>query len=246
MRASAPGRAERNAARTTIVFTWRHDTQRTKLIPKAACWNWHDHAEGRPMNTSEHRKQSFSDRRSRKLSSELLARTYENTGTDNLEWLRFPNVKHQNVECGRPSAYHRRLSVVKKHHEHSSCHRDTGNSHCCEGDAQSFIEGKEVQLARDAGGTLSIGPELRWANIALSGTWTQKRKKQTRTQSKSWQKGWNGLSFDAALLTSCVANLSISTWNAVKTADGFSFPAGHPCARRTTLTADGNGDLKKV
>ncbi|TNN59883.1 hypothetical protein EYF80_029932 [Liparis tanakae] len=37
--------------------------------------NSKDQTDGRPMNTSEHRKHSFRDRRSRKLSSELLART---------------------------------------------------------------------------------------------------------------------------------------------------------------------------
>ncbi|PWA22037.1 hypothetical protein CCH79_00010354 [Gambusia affinis] len=180
---------EMAAADFKLIRESRQDTQRTKLTPKAACWNRHDHAEGRPMKTSEHRKQSFSDRRSRKLSSELLARTCENTGPDSLPGFRFPNVKHQNVERGHPSAYHRRMAVVKEHREDSCCHRDTGNGHCCEGDAQSFIEGKEIQLARDAGGTLGVGPELRWATIALSGTWTQKRKKQTRTPWKSWQKG---------------------------------------------------------
>lgn len=72
-----PGCAEWKTARTTRVFTRRQETQSTKLIPKAACWNRQDQAEGRPMNTSEHRKHSLSDSRSRKLSSELLARTFK-------------------------------------------------------------------------------------------------------------------------------------------------------------------------
>ena len=72
----APGPAERKTARTTMVFTSRQETQSTKLIPKAACWKRQAQTDGRPMNTSEHRKQSFRDRSSRKLSSELLARTY--------------------------------------------------------------------------------------------------------------------------------------------------------------------------
>ena len=83
IRPPAPGRAERKAARTTMVFTWRQETQRTKLIPKAACCKRQDHTEGRPMNTSAHRKQSLSDRRSRKLSSELFARTWRWIMSDN-------------------------------------------------------------------------------------------------------------------------------------------------------------------
>lgn len=51
------------------------EMQRTKLMPNAACRAWQDHIEGRPINTSEQRKQSFSDSKSRKLSSELLALT---------------------------------------------------------------------------------------------------------------------------------------------------------------------------
>jgi len=64
-----------------MVFTKRQEIHRTKLIPKAACCKRQDHTEGRPMNTSMHRKQSLSDRRRRKLSSELFARTFWRKGS---------------------------------------------------------------------------------------------------------------------------------------------------------------------
>lgn len=75
MRELEPGMVEWKASNTTMVLTKMQEIQRTKLIPKAACRAWQDHIEGRPRNTSEQRKQSFSDSKSRKLSSELLALT---------------------------------------------------------------------------------------------------------------------------------------------------------------------------
>lgn len=75
MRELEPGMVEWKARSTTMVLTRMQEMQRTKLMPKAACRAWQDHIEGRPRNTSEQRKQSFSDNKSRKLSSELLALT---------------------------------------------------------------------------------------------------------------------------------------------------------------------------
>lgn len=69
------GTLARKAKRTTTVLTRRQDRQMTKLIPNAAWRSMHVHTEGWPMNTREQRKQSFSDRRSKKLISELLALT---------------------------------------------------------------------------------------------------------------------------------------------------------------------------
>ena len=141
IKAPAPSRAERKTARTTRVLTSRQETQSTKLIPNAACWNRQVHTDGRPMNTREHRKQSFSDRRSRKLSSELLART--------LRWIRFTNkevviytLMFYTQKCERISneynnlcfiilvSYHWCLTVIKKKNKHGCCHRCTRHS-CC-------------------------------------------------------------------------------------------------------------------
>ena len=66
---------ERKASSTTMVLTRMQDIESTKLIPNAACRARQDHGEGRPMNTREQRKQSLSDRSSKKLISELLALT---------------------------------------------------------------------------------------------------------------------------------------------------------------------------
>ena len=74
-RALEPGTLDRKAKRTTMVLTRRQDRQRTKLIPNAAWRSLHVHTVGLPMNTREHKKQSLSDRRSKKLISELLALT---------------------------------------------------------------------------------------------------------------------------------------------------------------------------
>lgn len=68
-------RLARKAKRTTMVLTRRQDRHRTKLIPNAAWRIRHFHRDGCPMNNKEHKKQSFSDRSSKKLISELLALT---------------------------------------------------------------------------------------------------------------------------------------------------------------------------
>lgn len=68
-------RLARKAKRTTMVLTRRQDRHRTKLIPNAACRSRHFHRDGCPMNIKEHKKQSFRDRSSKKLISELLALT---------------------------------------------------------------------------------------------------------------------------------------------------------------------------
>ncbi|KAL7870357.1 hypothetical protein SRHO_G00078540 [Serrasalmus rhombeus] len=75
LREADPGMVDLKASSTTMVLTRMQEIQRTKLMPKAACRAWQDHSEGRPINTSEQRKQSLSDSKSRKLSSELLALT---------------------------------------------------------------------------------------------------------------------------------------------------------------------------
>lgn len=75
-RAQQPAlRLVRKAKRTTMVLTRRQDRHRTKLIPNAACRSRHFHRDGCPMNNKEHKKQSLSERSSRKLISELLALT---------------------------------------------------------------------------------------------------------------------------------------------------------------------------
>lgn len=196
IRAPAPGRAERKAARTTIVLTWRQETQSTKLIPKAACWNRQDQTDGRPMNTSEHRKHSFRDRRSRKLSSALLARTLRGIRLRDKEWPTIP-LHEQNkyikeiwgvymymytihmcyITLG---SYHRCLTVGEKHHKHNCCHCGTRYSDCGQGDAQGFIKGQEIQLARDACSSLSIGPKLRWTMYTLKGIWERETKEEVR------------------------------------------------------------------
>lgn len=68
-------RLARKAKRTTTVLTRRQDRHRTKLIPNVACRSRHFHRDGCPMNNKEHKKQSFSDRSSKKLISELFALT---------------------------------------------------------------------------------------------------------------------------------------------------------------------------
>lgn len=68
-------RLTRKAKTTTMVLTRRQDRHKTKLIPNAACRSRHFHSDGCPMNNKEHKKQSFSDRSSKKLISELLALT---------------------------------------------------------------------------------------------------------------------------------------------------------------------------
>lgn len=71
------------AKRTTMVLTRRQDRHRTKLIPNAACRSRHFHRDGCPRNNREHKKQSFSDRSSKKLISELLALTI---GVERKRW----------------------------------------------------------------------------------------------------------------------------------------------------------------
>ena len=66
-----------------MVLTRRQDRQRTKLIPNAAWRTLHVHTDGWPIKTREHKKQSLSDRRSKKLISELLALTI---GVDRKWW----------------------------------------------------------------------------------------------------------------------------------------------------------------
>lgn len=51
------------------------DMHRAKVTPNAVCRSTQDHREGRPMKVREQRKHRVRDRRSRKLSSELLALT---------------------------------------------------------------------------------------------------------------------------------------------------------------------------
>lgn len=67
--------------------------------------------------------------------------------------------------CQRP--HHRCLTVEKKHDKDSGCHSDTRHSCCRESNAQRFIKGKKVQLARDAGNSFSIRPELRRTLLTL-------------------------------------------------------------------------------
>ena len=56
--------------------------------------------------------------------------------------------------------YHRCLTVGKKNHRDSCCHNGTTHSCCGQSNAQGFIKGKKVQLARHAGSLVSIGPKL--------------------------------------------------------------------------------------
>ncbi|CAB1435084.1 unnamed protein product [Pleuronectes platessa] len=63
------------AINTTIVFPRTQEMQRTKVMPNAVCRSMQDHSEGRPMKVREHRKHRVREKSSRKLSSELLART---------------------------------------------------------------------------------------------------------------------------------------------------------------------------
>ena len=70
-----PGNVALKAISTTIVFPRTQEIQRTKVIPKVVWRSIQDQSEGRPMKVREHRKHSFKERSSRKLSSELLALT---------------------------------------------------------------------------------------------------------------------------------------------------------------------------
>lgn len=81
----SPGRVALKATSTTTVLLSRQEMQNTKLIPNRVCLSMHVHGFGRPMKTSAHRKQSLSDSRSRKLSSELLAFTWKVTENYNLD-----------------------------------------------------------------------------------------------------------------------------------------------------------------
>lgn len=63
------------AINTTMVFPRTHEMQRTKVMPKAVCRSMQDQLEGRPMKVREHRKHIIREKSSRKLRSELLART---------------------------------------------------------------------------------------------------------------------------------------------------------------------------
>lgn len=65
--------------------------------------------------------------------------------------------------------YHRRMTVVKKHHKHGGRHRHARNSDCGQGDAQSLVEGEEVELAGDTDCLCNVGPELRRAPLTLKG-----------------------------------------------------------------------------
>ena len=70
-----PGSVALKAINTTIVFTRTQEMQRTKVMPNAVCRNMQDQSEGTPMKVSEHKKHRVSEKSSRKLSSELFART---------------------------------------------------------------------------------------------------------------------------------------------------------------------------
>lgn len=70
-----PGSVALNAIKTTMVLPRTHEMQRTKVMPNAVCRSMQDHSDGRPIKVREHRKHSFNDSRSRKLSSELFAFT---------------------------------------------------------------------------------------------------------------------------------------------------------------------------
>ena len=72
---SLPGSVALKAISTTIVFPRTQEMQRTKVIPNAVWRSIQDHSEGRPMKVREHRKHRVREKRSRKLSSELLALT---------------------------------------------------------------------------------------------------------------------------------------------------------------------------
>lgn len=79
-------------------------------------------------------------------------------------------------------SHQRCLTVAEEHHKHSCCQRGTRHSCCSQGNAQSFIKGKEVQLARDAGSLFSIGPELRRTTLAVKGTWERGKKGEREGQ----------------------------------------------------------------
>ena len=70
-----PGSVALKAINTTIVLPRTQEIQRTKVIPKAVWRSMQDQSEGRPMKVREHRKHRVKEKRSRKLSSELLALT---------------------------------------------------------------------------------------------------------------------------------------------------------------------------
>lgn len=70
-----PGSVALKAISTTIVFPRTQEMQRTKVMPNAVCRSMQDHSDGAPMKVSEHKKHKVSEKRSRKLSSELLALT---------------------------------------------------------------------------------------------------------------------------------------------------------------------------
>lgn len=58
-----------------MVFAKIQEMQRAKVTPKAVCRIMQEPSVGRPMKVSEHRKHRVRAKRSRKLSSELLAFT---------------------------------------------------------------------------------------------------------------------------------------------------------------------------
>lgn len=70
-----PGNVDLKTNNTTIVLPRMHEMQRTKVMPNAVCRSMHDHSEGRPMKVREQRKHIIREKSSRKLRSELLART---------------------------------------------------------------------------------------------------------------------------------------------------------------------------
>lgn len=68
-----PGLFAVNANKTVIFFARMQDMHRAKVMPNAVCRSMQDHLEGRPMKVREQRKHRVREKRSRKLSSELLA-----------------------------------------------------------------------------------------------------------------------------------------------------------------------------
>lgn len=70
-----PGRVALKAMITTIVFPRMQDRQRENAMPNAVWRSPQDQDVGCPIKANAHRKQSHSELRIRKLSSELLALT---------------------------------------------------------------------------------------------------------------------------------------------------------------------------
>lgn len=70
-----PGSLALKATSTTNVFPRMQETQSTKLIPNAVWRSMQDHLDGWPIKVREHKKHRVKEKRSRKLSAELLALT---------------------------------------------------------------------------------------------------------------------------------------------------------------------------